>query len=286
MRTFRRALVVAAAIVSLALPAEAGFDFASREAQGPVQVSADQGIEWNRGSKVFIARGNAEATRGNVTVTGDELHAYYRESQAGDTEIYRVEAYGVVTIATPTETATGNFASYDIDGAKLTLKGAPAKLVTPTDTVTATDSIEYSELTRLAVARGDALASRADRRVRADILTARFEEDANGRLVLQKADAVGHVVLTTATEVITGDKGDYNAKTGVATVTGAVKITREDNQLNGGYAHVNLNSGISRLFAAAPGARGNGKRVQGLFVPQDGQQPPAEGEGAGPERRR
>lgn len=284
MIMLRRPLLVAATIAALAQPAAAGFDFASREGQGPVQVSADEGIEWNRSGKVFVARGNAKATRGDVTVTGDELRAYYRESQAGDTEIYRVEAHGVVAITTTSETATGNFASYDIDGAKLTLKGAPAKLVTPTDTVTATESIEYSEVTRLAVARGDAVATRGDRRVRADILTAHFEEDANGKLVLQKSDAVGHVALTTATEVITGNKGDYNAKTGIATVTGSVKITRDDNQLNGGYAHVNLNTGISRLFAAAPGTRGSGKRVQGLFVPQDEQA--RENEGAGPAGRR
>ena len=54
------------------------------------------------------------------------------------------------------------------------------------------------------------------------------------------------------------------------TVTGSVKITRKDNQVDGGYAVVNLNTGISRIFPAAAGlaaGRAN-QRVKGLFVPQ------------------
>jgi lipopolysaccharide export system protein LptA len=155
-----------------------------------------------------------------------------------------------------------------MDTAKMVLNGSPARLVTPTDTVTASQSIEYDERAQQAVARGDAVASRADRRIRADVLTARFKEDARGRLVLKRADAVGGVLLTTARDVVTGDKGDYDAESGIATLTGSVKITRDKNQLNGGYAQVNLNTGISKLFAAAPGSAGGGQRVQGLFVPE------------------
>ena len=93
--------------------------------------------------------------------------------------------------------------------------------------------------------------------------------DGDNGLELQRADAYGHVVLITATETITGDRGDYDVETGIATVSGSVKITREGgNQLDGGWAHVNLNTGVSKLFAGTPGSDDTGKRVQGLFVPQ------------------
>lgn len=266
---------LAAALLLAAVAAPAwgqGFDMASRAGgKGPIEVTAEQGIEWTQDRKLFIARGNAKATRGNVSVMGDTLTAHYRENAGGDTEIYQLDAEGNVTIATPTEKGTGSFATYNMDSAKLLLRGAPARLTTPTDTVTASQSIEYDERTRLATARGDAVAIRGDKRIKSDVLTARFKEDAKGQLVLTRADALGNVVLTTAQDVVTGDKGDYNAETGIATLTGSVKITRDQNQLNGGYAQVNLNTGVSKLFAAPPGTAGASQRVQGIFVPEGDQ---------------
>ncbi|MFB9969277.1 hypothetical protein ACFFMP_04120 [Pseudoroseomonas cervicalis] len=47
---------------------------------------------------------------------------------------------------------------------------------------------------------------------------------------------------------------------------GGVRITRGDNQLNGQEAIVNMRSGVARLVAAP------GQRVQGLIIPQQGQQ--------------
>lgn len=259
--------VLAPVFLLAAAPAWAeGFDFASRAADGPVTVEAAEGIEWRQDQKLFIARGRAKAARGGVTVTADTLTAHYRE-QNGQTDIWRLDAQGSVVIATATETATGTFATYDIDSARLLITGRP-RLVTPTDTVTASDSLEYGERTQTAVAKGDAVATRADRRIRADVLTARFRTDKSGRMVLGKADAQGGVVLTTQRDVVTGDKGTYDAESGIATMTGSVKITRDENQLNGGYAQVNLETGISKLFAAPPGAGGGTQRVQGLFQPE------------------
>src|SRR5205814_10430101 len=64
----------------------------------PLQVQADSGIEWQQNEKVYIARGNAVATRGPASVRADTLIAHYREvkgssaaaSTGGNTEIYRV----------------------------------------------------------------------------------------------------------------------------------------------------------------------------------------------------
>ena len=65
----------------------------------------------------------------------------------------------------------------------------------------------------------------------------------------------GLTIDTTPTDVVTGDRADYVVETGIVTVTGSVKMTRENNQLNGGYAVVNLNTGISRMYPAPPGDR-------------------------------
>lgn len=242
-----------------------GFNF-SKADDSQIQVYADDGIEWVSDANRVIARGNAKAVRGTITVTADSLVAHYRDGADGD-EIWRLDAEGNVTIATPTETATGTRATYDLDKAIFVLRGQPARLVTPTETITADDSLEYWEKERMAVARGNAVATEKDRKIRADVLSARFKDNTRGSLDLSRADAYGNVVLTTAKEQVTGERGDYNAESGIATVSGSVKITREGNELNGGYAHVNLNTGISKLFGTAPGGKGDG-RVRGVFTPE------------------
>jgi lipopolysaccharide export system protein LptA len=46
----------------------------------PVNIEADQGIEWQQEHHVYIARGNVKATRGQSTLYADTLYAYYRPS--------------------------------------------------------------------------------------------------------------------------------------------------------------------------------------------------------------
>ncbi len=80
---------------------------------------------------------------------------------------------------------------------------------------------------------------------------------------LEKVEAYGHVVVRTATDMVTGDRAVYVPDTGIARVAGQVRITRGQNQLDGSEAEVDLKTGISRLIA------GNTGRVQGLVMPND-----------------
>lgn len=252
------------------MPAQAaGLDFASQGDNAPIEVYSDQGIEWIQDAKKFIARGNARAARGNVVVRADTLVAHYRDKGASGTEIWKLEALNNVRITSTDTTAFGDSAVYDIDKTVLVLRGRPAKLTTPSDTVTATDSIEYWEVKKLAVARGDALVDHDGKRLKADTITAELTENRAGKQEIKKADAFGNVLIRTANEIVTGERGAYYADRDLATITGAVKMTRDRNQLNGGYAEVNLATGVSKLFPNAPGQTGSG-RVQGLLVPDRG----------------
>ncbi len=244
----------------------------------PVEVLADNGIEWMRDGKRFVARGNASATRGDTTVYADTLTAHYREGAGGKTELWRLDADGHLRIVSPTETATGDTAVYDIDAAVLVMKGKPeVKLVTPDTTITATDAVEYWSAKRMAVARGNALVVREGRTLKADVLTAYFAEGnakpqankAAGTGNVETVDAFGHVTIKTKTETVTGERGRYNAKTGIATILGDVTLTRGTDSLKGQYAVVNMNSGVSTLYAAAPGAKTDKPApVRGVFTPK------------------
>lgn len=273
----------------------AGLDFADQKSDNPLEIYADQGLELSQDAKTVIARVNAKAIRGKVTVTGDVMVAHYRnkvvvpgapgappppkpdkdtdkdkDPTGGSTEVWRLESTGHVTIATPTQTAYGDHADYNIDDAVVVLTGKDLKMVTPTDVVTARDSLEYWEHRNQAVARGAAMAIRAEKKIQADVLVADFAENSEKQMAMQRAHGYDHVVLTTPREVVTGDRADYDVESGIVTVTGSVKITREKNQLDGGYAVVNLNTGISRIFPAGPGLASSAgdQRVKGVFVPQ------------------
>lgn len=232
---------------------------------GGLEVESDNGIEWRRNEQVLIARGNAVAKRGNSRVDADELRALYRDRD-GQSEIYRIIATGNVRLSSETDVASGDQAIYDIDDAVVVLTGEDLQYKTPTETLTAEESLEYWETERMAVARGNAVAVADDRTLRGDVLTARFEMGKNGENELSRIDGNGNVTIRTPTDFVVGNQGVYDAKTGIATLVGSVKITRGENQLNGDRAVVDLNTGVSRLTA---NGNGDGKnRVRGLLVPE------------------
>lgn len=234
----------------------------------PVAVEADQGIEWQQQKQLYVARGNAKATRGDVTVYGQVLMAYYRKTAAGGSDIWRLEADGEVKIASPNETALGDKAVYDVDNGIFVLTGKSLKLETPKAAITARDSLEYWQKMSYAVARGNAQATREDKSVRAKVLTAHFMPDQKGALQVKNIEAFQDVLITTPNAVARAMYGDYNLESGIAILKGSVKITRGDDQLNGECAEVNLNTGISRLYSCA-----KQDRVRGLLVPKQGQLP-------------
>jgi lipopolysaccharide export system protein LptA len=163
---------------------------------GPIQITAQDGIEWRQNEQIVIAKGDAKAVRGNVTVTSDRMLAWYRHK--GDTtptqatattsvpqggvagatdtegnEVYRMRAEGNVHIFTQTDQAWGDQATYDLDQAVMVMTGKGLKLTTPDDTLTSRDTLEYWSQKHMAVARGDAVVVTNDaRRISADTLVA------------------------------------------------------------------------------------------------------------------
>ena len=117
------------------------------------------------------------------------------------------------------------------------------------------------------VARGDAVALREDKRVRADLLTAYLLPNEEENLEIDRVDLNGNVEVSSSTEYARGNKAVYYVKREFATLSGNVRITRGDNQLNGEYAEVDMAAGVSRLRSAAPGGASR-DRVRGLIVPQ------------------
>lgn len=251
-----------------------------RETDQPLEINAEEGIEWNRNDKTYIARGNARAASGNVEVLADVLTAYYREreeksasgdslfSQGGGSEIYLLEASGNVRINSPEGSVFGDKGQYKLEEKVFVMTGDDLRLISKDDVVTARDSLEYWEGQRKAVARGKAHATHDDKQIKADVLTANFEENAEGNLEVHRIDAKGNVEIMTAKEYARGREGVYYVKRELATLEGDVKITQGENQMDGDYAEVNMATGVSKLLGAPPGSKEKPKQVKALVLPR------------------
>jgi lipopolysaccharide export system protein LptA len=259
--TSRLAALVVATLMSASTAQGQGLGLPNQTRELPIEILADNGIEWQQDAQAYIARGNAKAQQGDVSVHADQLTAYYEKGADGNTQIWRIDADGHVRITTPQQTAYGKNGVYQVTKGVFILTGSP-RLVTKTDKITAKQSIEFFEAKSLAVARGDAVAIRGDKRLRADVLTAYFVKGKGGKSQVDRIDAYDNVMISTPNEIVRGRRGVYYTKTGVVVLRGSVKITRGDDQLNGEAAEVNLNTGVSRLLSGGTG------QVRGIFQPK------------------
>ena len=239
--------------------------------QGPLEVTSENGIEWQQDVKAYIARGNAVAKRGQTTLYADVLTAYYRDiPNSSQTEIWRVVADGHVRITTPTQEVVGDHGIYDVDQTVVVMTGQALKLTTPQDVVTARDSLEWYDGKQLAVARGNAVAVRGDRRLRGDTLVAQVTQAPGEDSRISRVDGKGHVIVSGPNnQVGTGDSGVYNADTGIATLVGHVTVARGDDTVVGQYGVVDLQNGVSRILPRPPTAEDTTRgRVQGIIIPR------------------
>ena len=250
----------------------------------PIDISAQDSLEWRQEARQYVAKGDVVVKQGGFTLQSQTLTADYEgdttagPGAAGGTNITLLTAEGNVRLSDDGLSATGEKAVYDTRTGQLTLTGGDLKLVTPDQTVTARDSLQYNTQTGQALAVGNAVAISGTDKIRADRLTAQFGPDSgtDAARTLQSLSGTGSVVITTPDEVLRGDQGTYDARTNTATLTGTVKLTRGPNVLEGHRATVDLNTNVSRM----EGGPADGGRVRALFYPgSNNAAPPANTQG-------
>jgi lipopolysaccharide export system protein LptA len=250
--------------------------------EGTLEVTSDRDLEWLQQDHAYVARGNAVAKRGTVTLMGDTLIAYYRPLTApstpakekaahpgtaqqsgfdsGNTEIWRVVAEGKVHVISEDKDAWGDRAEYDKDKSVIVLTGNALKATTLEDTITARDSLEYWQDQDMAVARGNAKIVKVNGDTLAgDLIGGHFAKDAHGTSVLKTIESKGNVVVTTPTDVVHGDEGVYDLAAKRTVLFGNVIATHGENAIKGASAEVNMDTGVSQVF---PGAN---QRVIAVF---------------------
>jgi len=99
----------------------AGSALRGHDSNAPVDVAADR-IEVQDRADRAIFSGNVDARQGSLRLTAPRLVVAYASS--GGIDIKRLEASGGVTLRTPSETATSQYAIYDLDRRLVTMIGA------------------------------------------------------------------------------------------------------------------------------------------------------------------
>ncbi|MBA4097585.1 MAG: hypothetical protein C0484_12565 [Rhodospirillum sp.] len=228
----------------------------------PIEISADNGIEWKRDARTYTARGNALAQQGDTSIAADTLIAYLDDQD----ELSNWEAIGNVKIQTGQSTSYGDHATYQESTRLLVLTGQNLKVVTERQTVTARDQIEYWRDKDAVVAKGNVVIVRSEKNtvIKSDEATAYFrdktddpatpeDETGDGSEVYQ-VEAQGHVRVDRKDQTAFSDHLAYNPETEVAILTGNVVIHSKDNTYKGARAELDLQKDISRLLPA-PGQR-------------------------------
>jgi lipopolysaccharide export system protein LptA len=255
-----------AALLALAAPHGAlaqdeasgnGFDFGGSQ---PIEISADNGIEWNREAQTYTASGNAVAVQGTTELHADQLIATY--SSSGN-QIDHVTAEGAVRIMSPSQTAYGDRAEYDQAKRLLVMTGSGLKIVSTEQTVTARDALEYWQDQDALVAKGDVVILKSDgTKIDGDQVTSYFRKNAEGKREAFQVKAEGNVRIDTGKEVATCQRAVYDPATRIAVLTGNVVLTQNKNVFRGARAEIDMAKGISRLLPA------EGQRVRTTIQPK------------------
>jgi len=266
-------------------------------------IQADNGIEWDKDRMVYIARGNARVIRGDRMIRAPLITAFYRIGDKNKNEVFKVDAEGGVKVAFGDDTAEGDRGVYNLDSKVFILTGKNLVYNTQDARVTARDSLEYHDDSKVAIARGNGYVVREYEWIKGDVLTAFFEEtrekrkpkpatpggapapaapakkattadpaatdgssddDMVTKQKLVRIEGAGHVIINSCDGIGRGDKMVYFPDTGEARLEGNVRLTRGEMQMQGARAEMNTRTQFMRML---PGP--DGKQVAGTFYAAD-----------------
>ena len=90
------------------------------DSKAPIDLSADRAEAQDRADRAIFA-GNVVVRQGNLTLRTARLTLAYASQDGID--INRIDASGGVTVTSPSETARGEFAVYDLEEGLITMVG-------------------------------------------------------------------------------------------------------------------------------------------------------------------
>lgn len=226
---------------------------------GDITLDADEQVEYHQKEQKLVAKGNAKATKDNLSIHADTLIGYYNPQSKN--KISRIEAHQNVKMITPDANAFGDKMIYDVKDDTATLTGNPAQIKNADFNITSEGPIIYYQSQQKAVAQKNVKAiDNKGNHVYADLMTAWFVKDENNKLILDKIDIEQNVKITSKDATVTALKGTYHARLGKIFLYDDIVINQQGNILKGSKAETDLNTSISKILSGEKSGR-----VSGVF---------------------
>lgn len=232
----------------------------------PVEIYAEQGIEWHKNDNKYLAIGNAIAKSGKMSVNSDRIEAFYEESDNSGMDIKLVKAHkNVVVTDENLKIVGGKLAEYNLRKDYFSIFGKNLILTSQENKLESNNKMEYWRTKGVAIASGKAKAQKGNEfKIEAEKLVWYLNEN-DKKIEVKKIFGFDNVSIYTNNEVAFSDKALYNKESGICKLFGNVKLQKGDSFLTGDYAEVDLNKGISKLLPAPNFDKLNENRVRALI---------------------
>ena len=232
----------------------------------PVEIYAEQGIEWHKNDNKYLAIGNAIAKSGKMSVNSDKIEAFYEESDNSGMDIKLVKAHkNVVVTDENLKIVGGKLAEYNLRKDYFSIFGKNLTLTSQENKLESNKKMEYWRTKGVAIASGKAKAQKGNEfKIEAEKLVWYLNEN-DKKIEVKKIFGFDNVSIYTNNEVAFSDKALYNKENGICKLFGNVKLQKGDSFLTGDYAEVDLNKGISKLLPAPNFDKLNENRVRALI---------------------
>ncbi|MDE6224474.1 MAG: hypothetical protein K2M23_03270 [Alphaproteobacteria bacterium] len=224
-----------------------------------IELTADNGLEWNQKEQKIIMRENATAKTPEYELRASYIEAFYKEPNK---KIYQVIATDNVNVISKEENITTDKLTYDINNEIIKLFSAsnPTTLKNKDSEIIAKDNVIYYKAKNYATAKNAKIIN-TGRTLFADDIKVEFERTNDASNQLKKILANGNIKLIDGEEELYGDTAEYNPKTGLATISGNVYFKKGTKaNLSGGKIIYNMKTGIARVLP-----KDGESKVKGVF---------------------
>jgi lipopolysaccharide export system protein LptA len=224
---------------------------------GQVELSADNGLEWNMNKKTIVASENAILKRDDMNVISDKIAAYYNEV-GGKREIYDITAMGNVVINSLNYEIRSDYLTFDLKNSLLTLSMDEGEVTMASgDTILKSKGNVVFYQNDGKIVLKDAQVVNSGRIIEGEVLYVFLDKKNDLERVIVKDG----VRIKDGDQFIVGDKADFNQSTGIANISGNVSFAKGENvSLTGGKVTYDMRTGVAKILPSK-----EKKKVIGIF---------------------
>ena len=229
----------------------------ANESHTQFKVEADKSIEYFEKQKIYVATGNAVASKGNFSINAEKITAFMGKTKNSD--ITDIVSTGNVIIVNQETTAKSGFAKYNFKNEFIILKGNNQSVESKKFKLFSKKFISFDNINKIANSEGDVkLFLNGSTTISSERINASFDKVNN---TLISASAKGKVKIQTKSETITCNSAKYDNKTNIITLKSNVIIERDKSILTGERGYMNLKTRKSKIESS------KSQRVKGIFAP-------------------